>query len=74
MLLQEYFYWFLTFGNIADLITVDFLTEHFEQKISLLEAGLVGGLAGEGSSVGLPDVSDGQHAASALQLAENVLL
>lgn len=50
------------------------LTEHFEEELPLLRAGLVGGPAGVGPAVTLPDVADGQHAAPALQLVEHVLL
>lgn len=50
------------------------LTEHFEEELPLLRAGLVGGPAGVGPAVALPDVADGQHAAPALQLVEHVLL
>lgn len=50
------------------------LTEHFEEELPLLGARLVGGPAGVAAAVTLADVADGEHAAAAVQPAEDVLL
>lgn len=50
------------------------LTEDLEEELPLLGTGFVGGPAGVGATVSLPDVADGQHAAAAVQLVEHVLL
>lgn len=55
-------------------LCVFFFTKDFEDQLALQDPGFVGGPAGVGPAVALTDTPHRQHAASALQRTEHVLV